>query len=544
MSRGLTDRRLLAEAGRAAGDDDRLDIVPLDVPAEAFVALPDLVRQHGRDRPDQRALQDDERCWTWGELAIAVERMTGALQAKGFQRGQTLAILAETTGDYVIVYLAALAAGGCVAPLPVMATDASLSRLIADSDAAVFVASETMIERAEAILAGHSGASSTMRCSLGSSRGGWVDLVGLAARAGLPATAVEIEPADLFNIIYSSGTTGTPKGIVHDHLFRTRQLQRMREFGIDQRTSYLVCTPMYSNTTLVAAFAVLGNGGTLTIMRKFDVQRYLERVVDVRPTHVTLVPVLCQRLLNFEAFDRFDLSSIRATTITSSPLAQQTKAALLAGWPGDIYEMYGLTEGGVTTMLDTRRFPDKLASVGLPSKTAVVRIVDDGGNEVRPGEVGEVIGRSIAMMRGYHKQPGLTQEFLHRHSDGHTYFRTGDLGRFDDDGFLYIVGRKKDVIISGGFNIYATDLEEALLSHAEVVEASVVGVPSPEWGETPIGVVVLKHGSRATGREICDAANQSLGRNQRLKEVHLACSIPRNALGKVIKESLRQSYAP
>jgi long-chain acyl-CoA synthetase len=219
------------------------------------------------------------------------------------------------------------------------------------------------------------------------------------------------------------------------------------------------------------------------------------------------------------------------------------KQGLLQRWPGDIHEMYGLTEGGLTTALDLRHHLDKLASVGKPSKTAVVKIIDEEGREVPPGVVGEVIGRSNAMMRGYHGRPDLTEAMLHRHTDGQAYFLTGDLGRFDEDGFLYIVGRKKDVIISGGFNIYAVDLEDVMLAHPDVLEAAVIGVPSAEWGETPVGIAVLKPGAQTAAADMRAYVNERVGRNQRLKDIYLASEIPRNALGKPMKEALRARYA-
>jgi acyl-CoA synthetase (AMP-forming)/AMP-acid ligase II len=181
--------------------------------------------------------------------------------------------------------------------------------------------------------------------------------------------------------------------------------------------------------------------------------------------------------------------------------------------------------------------------VGKPTPGAVLKILDDHGRELAAGEVGEVVGRSTAMMSGYHARPDLTEEIVHRHDDGETYFRTGDLGRFDAEGFLYIVGRKKDVILSGGFNVYAVDLEDELLRHPDVAEAAVIGVPSVQWGETPVGVIVLRPGAVATAEEIRAFTNAKVGRNQRLSAVRVAAEIPRNAIGKPMKDVLRVRYA-
>jgi acyl-CoA synthetase (AMP-forming)/AMP-acid ligase II len=193
-------------------------------------------------------------------------------------------------------------------------------------------------------------------------------------------------------------------------------------------------------------------------------------------------------------------------------------------------------------VLDARAFPNKLASVGRPAPGYDVRVIDDTGRDVPAGQAGEVIGRSANMMNGYMNRPEETSAMLFRDASGALYFKTGDLGRFDEDGFLYLLDRKKDVIISGGFNVYATDLEGVLATHPDVAEVTVIGVPSERWGETPIALVVRREGAKATAAELREWCNERVGKAQRLADVEIRESLPRNAIGKVLKRELRAPY--
>ena len=308
--------------------------------------------------------------------------------------------------------------------------------------------------------------------------------------------------------------------------------------GVSGDSRTLLTTPLYSNTTLVAMIATLAEGGTVDFLAKWNTAVWLETVARRKITCCMLVPVLVQRLFRSEELARTDISSLELTICTSSPLAAATKAEIIARWPGRFIELYGLTEGGVSAMLDLKAFPDKAASVGQPALNSDLAILDDDDRPVPQGEVGEVVGRSPAMMAGYHGRQDLTEKALMRLADGRVVFRSGDLGRIDEDGFLYIVGRKKDMIISGGFNIYATDLEDALHAHPDVQEVGVVGAPSEEWGETPVAGVVLRAGASTPAQAILDAANGKLGKTQRVSALHVMEALPRNAVGKVLKPDL------
>jgi acyl-CoA synthetase (AMP-forming)/AMP-acid ligase II len=363
------------------------------------------------------------------------------------------------------------------------------------------------------------------------------------APAGGAPMPVSIAPDAPFNIIYSSGTTGTPKGIVQPHSMRWAHVRRASSFGYDRDAVTICSTPLYSNTTLVSFFPAIAGGGAVVLMAKFEAGKFLEMSQRHKVTHAMLVPVQYQRLMDRPDFDRFDLGSYRLKFCTSAPFSAALKADILRRWPGGLIEYYGMTEGGGTCMLQAHLFPDKLHTVGQPMPGHDIRLIDEQGRQLPPGEIGEVVGRSSAMMQGYFNQPGKTAEAEWHDADGNRFIRTGDVGRFDAEGFLTLMDRRKDMIISGGFNIYPSDLEAVLFQHPAVNDGAVIGVPSKEWGETPVAFVVLRPNAAATADDIKQWTNERLGKTQRLAAVRLATELPRSAIGKVLKRELRDQYS-
>jgi acyl-CoA synthetase (AMP-forming)/AMP-acid ligase II len=304
----------------------------------------------------------------------------------------------------------------------------------------------------------------------------------------------------------------------------------------------LTSTALYSNTTLVTMMPTLALGGTVVLMGKFDAEEFLRLSERERVTHAMLVPVQYQRILDHPDFDSFDLRSYRVKLSTSAPLRAGIKREILDRWPGSLVEIYGLTEGGGSTVLNATEFPDKLESVGQAGPGSDIRVIGENGEELPAGEIGEIVGRSDGMMTGYYKRDDLTEAMLWRDKQGNVFFRTGDMGRFDEDGFLFLLDRIKDMIISGGFNIYAADLENVLMGHEDVADVAVIGIPSREWGETPLGLVVRKAGSTISEEALKAWANGHLGKTQRLSAIEFRDSLPRSTIGKVLKRELRQPY--
>jgi acyl-CoA synthetase (AMP-forming)/AMP-acid ligase II len=496
-----------------------------------FATLPDIIREQAKERGAKTAVADDRAAYTYAQLDATMDRIVVALQRDGVRQGQAVAIIASASIEYAAIFIGALRAGCMAAPLAPSSTSESLSAMIADCGAPiVFVDGEN-----QAAIAHQPVAAKQVRLDTDEFEA-WL------APAGARPDPVEIKPDDGFNIIYSSGTTGTPKGIVQSHRMRWAHIHRNAGAGYGDAVT-MTSTPLYSNTTLVSFFPTIGWGGTVVLMKKFDARRFLELAERHRATHAMLVPVQYQRLMAVPDFDSFDLSSFVMKTSTSAPFTAALKADVVNRWPGQLVEFYGMTEGGASTGLNCNEFPDKLHTVGKPFPGHDMRLIDDDGNEVPQGGVGEVVGRSPSMMTGYHGRKQATADAEWHDAEGNRYIRHGDIGRFDEDGFLTLMDRKKDLIISGGFNIYPVDIEAVLRQHPAVQECTVIGVPSETWGETPVGFYVPNTGVDASADEIMAWANGQLGKTQRLSALHPIEELPRSAIGKVLKRELRDLQA-
>jgi acyl-CoA synthetase (AMP-forming)/AMP-acid ligase II len=496
-----------------------------------FRAISDLVREHAAARPSHTALVHGVRRLSWGELDAWADRIAASLQQAGVQPTEAIAISGANSIEYAALFLGGLRAGAAVAPLPTGATREQLAGMVADSGARLLFADATAPALDVPV----------PRIALDGSAGHPALQEWLAA-AGSRPQPVQVQPEWPFNIIYSSGTTGTPKGIVQPHGMRWAHVGRAEAGGYGPDSVALLATSLCSNTTLVCFFPAISRGGTVVLTEgRFDALAYLRLAERERATHTMLVPVQYHRLMAHPEFDRFDLSSFVMKFCTSAPFSAALKADILKRWPGGLTEYYGMTEGGGTCMLAAHEFPHKLHTVGKAAEGHDIRLIDEDGRELPPGEIGEVVGRSVSMMTGYHGQPGKTREAEWYDAAGNRFIRTGDVGRFDEDGFLTLMDRRKDMVISGGFNIYPSDLEAVLRQHEAVADVAVVGVPSAEWGESPVAYVVPRPGA-PEAEALRGWANGRLGKTQRLAGLRYLEELPRSDIGKVLKRQLRDDW--
>jgi long-chain acyl-CoA synthetase len=496
-----------------------------------FRPIPEVLRENARARPEQLALRQGEDTMRWGAFDAAADRVAATLQRAGVRPQESIAICGANSIAYLVLFAGGLRAGLAVAPLPSGALPGQLAGMVRDSGARFLFTDDTVPALA----------SDVPRIRMDDAgEGQW--LAQWLAPAGSTPEPVAIQPEWGFNIIYSSGTTGTPKGIVQPHAMRWAHVARAENYGYGPESVALVATSLCSNTTLVAAMPCLAKGGCVVLTEgRFDPAAYLALAERVRATHAMLVPVQYQRLMAQPDFDRFDLSSFHMKFCTSAPFAAALKADVLARWPGGLVEYYGMTEGGGTCILEAHLFPGKLHTVGKPAEGHDIRLIDEEGREVAAGEIGEVVGRSGSMMTRYQNQPEKTRDAEWYDPEGRRYIRTGDVGRFDADGFLTLMDRRKDMVISGGFNIYPSDLEAVLRQHPCVLDVAVVGVPSELWGESPVAFVVPAPDAPPAAA-LREWANARLGKTQRLADLRFVAELPRSDIGKVLKRQLRDEY--
>ena len=504
--------------------------------AEPFGSFPQVLADWAALQPDKIALRDEHGAITWGELGDRIERIAASLEAGGLARGQSVAILGTSTIAYALVFLGAVRAGGVAAPLTTSASAEQLAGMAADSGA-----KHLFIDRAKRTELGDGFMPGMETIVLDEALDSWM------APPGTLAERFDPQPGDPFNIIYSSGTTGIPKGIVHSHLMRWRQFAAtaasFHAQGLDCVS--LASTPLYSNTTMVAFLPPLLAGGTVRVMGKFDTKRWLAHAEADRTAVTMLVPVQYQRLMDEPTLGDFDLSALKLKYCTSAPFSAELKREVLRRMPGALAEIYSMTEGGVVCILACHDFPDKLHTVGRPAPGSELKVLDDEDNEVPPGTPGNLVGRSGTMMSGYKNQPGKTREgYWTDPATGEEWQRMGDIGKIDADGFVELVGRAKDMIISGGFNIFPSDLEAVLETDPRVAEAAVVGMPSRRWGETPVGFVRLHPETpEAAVTSIMTETNGKLGKTQRLSALLAIDEMPRSHIGKLLKSELRERAA-
>jgi acyl-CoA synthetase (AMP-forming)/AMP-acid ligase II len=353
------------------------------------------------------------------------------------------------------------------------------------------------------------------------------------------AEEVRIGQDDFFNIMYTSGTTGLPKGIMHTHFVRSvyctlfASAWRMTPESVVLHTGAIVFNGAF--VTLMPCFYL---GARYVLQRQFNAFEAIEIIARERVTHIMLVPAQIIAILNSPNFSPDKLTSLQMILSLGAPLYREHKDVLNRLLPGRFYELYGLTEG-FWTILDRTQSERKCGSVGAPPMFYEMRIVRDDGTDAPPGEVGEIVGRGPSLMTGYFNRPDLTAQAIR---DGWLF--TGDMGYVDDEGYLFLVDRKKDMIDSGGVKVYPKDIEEVLTRHPAVREVAVFGVPHEKWGETPVAAVILRERNAVSAQELRDWINARVdARYQRVHAVEIMDDFPRNAAGKTLKREMRDRYS-
>ncbi len=497
-----------------------------------------LVARHARYRGDHLALVCGDTRLTWSELGARVNRVSNALLALGLGKGDKLAVVVPNCLEVLETYWGAIQVGVALVPLSPLLRGPALAALLRDSDSVAVVLGYGMVDEVESVRGELPGITSFIVVG-GEPRAGfasYADLVAMASDNAPPH--VEIADDDLFNIVYSSGTTGTPKGIIHTHYIRANYCTHFAStWRMTPESVVMHAGSLVFNGAFVTLMPALFLGATYVLQARFDAAEFIETVARERVTHVMMVPSQIIAVMNAPNFSPAKLASLQMLGSVGAPLHREHKDRLTTALPGIFYELYGLTEG-VITILDKNDVGRKAGSVGNPEPFFELRICGDDGRVLPAGEVGEIVGRSPFLMPGYYKRPDLTEGAIR---DGWMF--TGDMGYMDEDGYLFLVDRKKDLIISGGVNVYPKDIEEVVVMHPDVLEAAVFGIPHDKWGEAPLGAVVLKPGASIDAVALKVWVNERVGaRYQQLCEVIVLAEFPRNAAGKTLKRVMRDEY--
>jgi fatty-acyl-CoA synthase len=494
-----------------------------------FLAL----ERHG-SRP---AVVADGVTWSYDELRESALRLASVLMDAGVRAGDPVAIVRENSARYLIADLAIIAVGGAKVPVNMMLSDEEVAYILHDSRAKVVLASETRlraVERARGL-----GADPVLltdaQLPAGVTRG-----PGTGEDVPTLADLPPVEAGDRALIMYTGGTTGRPKGVVHHQRGVTANLlSHVIETEITAQDRLLLTSPLPHSAGVLAQTGLL-QGAVIHVEAGFDLDLVLERIEKDRVSYLFMVPTMIYRMLDeVAARPAFDSSSLRTVLYGASPI---TEARLRQGLDlfGPVFmQLFGQTEApNFLTRLrredhSADRSPARLRSCGQSVLMAQIRTVRSDGSDCAPGEVGEVLGRAPYVMEEYLGKPEATAAALR---DG--WLCTGDLGYLDEEGYLFLVDRKKDMIITGGLNVYAGEVEQALASLDDVKEAAVVGVPHPDWGEAVVAFVVPATPD-ATEERIARAARTLLSGYKRPKEVVLCEELPVTAVGKVDKKQLR-----
>ena len=493
-------------------------------PAPLFA---DQLRHHAQATPHTLAVRAPGGQRTMADLVAQAERFAARLRAAGCRPGDRVAVLGRPSLAWIEVMVGAMFARCAFAPLSTSLTVAEQHLLLTDAQpAAVF---------ADADFAAQGGCPADRTVALDALEA-WV---AAGPGAGDPA---QPEGGDLFSIIYSSGTTGIPKGIVHTAAGRAEFIHARPRPGFGPGRIGYVSTSLYTNFSFLGIITPLYFGAGVSVPAKFTVEGFLQACAEERITDVSLVPVQVRRILEHPGFDPALIASLQFTMVSGSPVDVVVKRRLIAEWPGRIIDSYGTTETGGIATLDLKAFPDKLDTVGRIMDGVEAAVLDADGAVLPNGQIGEIAAATPMPMEGYYNRHDLTTQSTWRDAQDRRFIRTGDVGYIGEDGFLRITGRAKDMIISGGLNIYASDLEAVLDAHPAVSESAVIAVPDERWGESPHAIVVLRQGASATTGQLMDWTHAHLARTSWPSGVELVDALPRNDMGKVLKRVLREPF--
>ncbi|HEV3452805.1 MAG TPA: long-chain fatty acid--CoA ligase [Acidimicrobiia bacterium] len=498
-----------------------------------------VLAHHASRFPDKPVTVLGDETVTYGEMVVRASSLAAGMHERGVGVGDVVGLLSYNCTEFLETIFAANYLGASVMPINWRLAAPEVRYILEHSEATALVCDEALVDLANDATKGME--ATLLRTSISGHLDGWTPFAELHAAPNATSRA-PVAGDDVHRLMYTSGTTGRPKGVMITHAnLAWKNLAHIIEFGFTRADLGLACGPLYhvgaldlTTTSLIAA------GATTIIHRVFEASDVVDEIERSRVTTVWLAPAMVNAVIALPDIDQRDLSSVRLVINGGEkmpiPLIERLQRTFPSAWFADAY---GLTETvSGDTFLDKGSIVTKLGSVGRPCLYLELDVWDEHGTSLPAGERGEVVLRGPKVFRGYWRDPEATAVAF---AGG--WFHTGDIGVRDDDGYLFIVDRLKDMILSGGENIAGSEVERVLYEHDAVLEAAVVGRPDDRWGEVPIAFVAVRPNATATADELIEHCRRELARFKVPKDVLFVDALPRNPSGKVLKRELRERTA-
>ena len=508
------------------------------------VTLGDLIERNARFLRDEIAYDDGLRRLTHGQFHDRVRRLASALEQRGCVHQDRISMLGMNSIEYFEFYGACELAGFIAATVNYRLAVPEMRGILENAAPAAFIFEAQYAEAACQLRETLPGIRHWI--CLGGRAPAWAeDYEAVLSEAPAEGPESRADEDDVVHLIFTSGTTGNPKGCLLAHRDSVNKAQmHAAEMGISPSDRILLPMPYFHVGAKGIQSAATWRGAAVLVQRSFDPARVLDVVERDRATVLHLAPTMAQAVLEQPDIQSRDLSSVRIVCYSAAPMPINVLRKGLALMGNVFHQVYGQTEGAVSVLLRCQHQPEgtererrRLESVGQPLIGTEVRLLDDQGKQVAPGETGEIVYRGGVMFRGYWND---TQATLKALQGG--WVHSGDIGRFDEDGYLYIVDRKKDMVISGGENIYSREVEQALVKHPSVLEAAIIGVPDPRWGEAVRAVIVLREGARASEQELVEHCRSLIASYKKPRSIVFVRELPKLNSGKVDKNQIRAQH--
>ncbi|MGD8190091.1 long-chain-fatty-acid--CoA ligase [Brevibacillus ginsengisoli] len=502
---------------------------------------------HAKGSPNKIAVLDKGKSFTYRQFAERVCKLAGALEHAGVQKGDRVAILLLNEFRYLELLYGITMIGAIAVPLNVRLAPDEIKVILQDSGAKLLFLHHEFLPLFPLIRSEATSVEHYILCEddlKADGTIGYEDFIQEAHPAPLVSSA---EENDVAAILYTGGTTGTPKGVMLTHRNLVSNAYNVGlSLNYGPQDIYLHAAPMFHAADSASTFAITVVGGTHAHIRSFDPLEVMQTIEEQRVTCTLLVPTMINRLINHPSIQEYDLSSWRKVLYGASPCPTEVLKKAKELLPTNFFQAYGLSEASpVLTILrpedhvieGEERIVARLASCGQPLPGIEVRCVNARGEDVRIGEVGEIIARGPNVMKGYWNRP---EETAAAFQNGWLY--TGDMAVVDEENFFYVVDRKKDMIVTGAENVYSVEVENVVYTHPVVLEAAVIGIPDPKWGEAVHAVVVLKKDQQVAEEELIEHCRHYLAKYKVPKSVEFVAELPKSGAGKILKRHLRDQY--